>query len=111
MERMSYSYSKIRKCFDKIKSINFHVNKKAEHFSKWREINNLFDFCFENTGCLLFNTEWSPEYRDYTRMINEMKQYSKRELDETLYVCERYLKNQIISIYREMESGEVDSEL
>lgn len=111
MERMIYSYSKIQKCFDKIKSINFHVNSKAEHFSKWIEISHLFDFCFENTGCLLFNTEWSSEYRNYTKMINQMKQFSKKEMDKALRVCELYLKNEITSIYNEMKSGEVDSEL
>lgn len=111
MERMIYSYSKIQKCFDKIKSVNFHVNNKAEHFLKWIEISGLFDFCFDNTGCLLFNAEWSSEYRNYTKMINQMKQFSKKEMDKALRVCELFLKNEIASIYNEMESGEVDSEL
>lgn len=109
-EKATYSYSAVLDCVEALKNASFTVRKKAEHFAKWREVKALFELCYEKTGCLLFREDWSMEYQTYTKAVGRIKDVSGKELNRLLHVCERYLKNEIRSIYQAMEAGEVNAE-
>lgn len=109
-EKAIYSYSAVLDCVNALKHTSFTVQRKAEHFAKWREVKAMFELCYEKTGCLLFEEDWSGELDAYTKAVGRIKDYSGKELNQLLRACELYLKNQIRSIYQMMEAGEVDAE-
>lgn len=109
-EKAIYSYSAVLDCAKALKAASFTVQRKAEHFPKWREVKALFELCYEKTGCILFREDWSMELEAYTKAVGKIKEHSGKELNYLLHACERYLKNQIRSIYQMMEAGEVNAE-
>ena len=111
LEKATYSYSAVRDCIDAAKNVNETVSKKAEHFAKWMEMQKLLDLCYNKTGCVLFERDWPQEYEIYTKMQNNPKQYTKKEMDRAAHCLLRYIKNQLVDIYNMMERGEVNATL
>lgn len=112
-EKATYSYKALNECIAAIKGFTTTVSKRAEHFSKCFELEKLYDMCFEKTGCLLFEWEYTP-MKDYHKAINDgmcekTRRVSKKEYDELLKHATRYLKNEIFGIYKMMEYGEVNT--
>lgn len=110
-EKMTYSYSAVADCMEAIKNAAWTVDKKAEHFAKWMEVKRLFDICYEKTGCVLFEEGWCSYLEDYTKMQNEPKFYTKKEMDKILRRCIEYLWRELILIKEAMEAGDVNAEL
>lgn len=109
--RATYSQSALHECADKIKSASWTVKQKREHVEKcYGEVKQIFLFCFEKTGCLLFDTEYSP-WKDYSRLLcnNEVyKSHTKKEMDAALRQCYLFLAREINGILTMVRTGEVD---
>lgn len=105
MERMCYSYSALCECADMVKSFDWNVNKKAEHFSKCFAVKEVFEFCLRKTNCIIFEPYFSP-WELYLKAVDRNE--SKNELDRNLRNCYRFLCNELNSILRMMNNGEVD---
>ena len=102
----TYSRSALTKCVDLVRKTNWSVNKKAEHFSKCFEVKAVFDFCFEQTECLLFEAEYSP-WKDYLDAVSR-KTGPKKNLDLYLRCCYLFLCRELNGISTMMSTGEVN---
>ena len=80
--------------------------RSAEHFSKCFEVKKLFDLCYDETHCMLFDADFSP-WADYLKAVN--RKDTKRALDKELHNCYRFLANELNAIAALMRAGEVDS--
>lgn len=112
-EKAIYSYKAVNECISAIKGFTITVQKRAEHFSKCFELEKLYNMCLEKTGCILFDWEYTP-MKDYHKAVNDglcdkVRRVSKKEYDELLKHAARYLKNEILGIYKMMEHGEVNT--
>ncbi|MDE7423949.1 MAG: hypothetical protein K2N51_09680 [Lachnospiraceae bacterium] len=112
-EKAIYSYKAVNECIPTIKGFTTTVQKRAEHFSKCFELEKLYNMCFEKTGCLLFEWEYTP-MKDYHKAVNDglcdkVRKVRKKEYDELLKRAARCLKNEILGIYKMMEYGEVNT--
>ena len=58
--RACYSYSALQRCADAVKATNWTVRRSAEHFSKCFEVKKIFELCYDETHCLLFDPDFSP---------------------------------------------------
>ena len=105
-QRACYSYSALQRCADAVKATNWTVRRSAEHFSKCFEVKKLFDLCYDETHCMLFDADFSP-WADYLKAIN--RKDTKRALDKELHNCYRFLANELNAIAALMRAGEVDS--
>lgn len=105
-QRACYSYSALTRCADAVKATNWAVRRSAEHFSKCFEVKKLFDLCYDETNCLLFEADFSP-WADYLKAVN--RKDTKRVLDKELRACYRFLANELNAIAAAMRAGEVDS--
>lgn len=105
-QRACYSYSALTRCADAVKATNWTVRRSAEHFSKCFEVKKLFDLCYDETHCMLFDADFSP-WADYLKAIN--RKDTKCALDKELYNCHRFLANELNAIAALMRAGEVDS--
>lgn len=106
VNRMCYSYSALYKCADAVKATTWTVRRSAEHFSKCFEIKKVFELCYAETRCLLFDPDFSPWY-DYMKAVE--RKYTKKELDRKLRACYLFLANELNAILSDMRSGEVNS--
>ena len=88
------------------KATNWTVRRSAEHFSKCFEVKKLFDLCYDETHCMLFDADFSP-WADYLNAVN--RKDTKRALDKELHNCYRFLANELNAIAALMRAGEVDS--
>ena len=104
--KATYSYTAIKECIEVVNQINTTVNKKADHFPKLLEIKKVFDFCYNKTSCCLFDTKYTI-YEDYLNAIELGT--NKKELDKLLKFCKRYLQNELIAIYKSMQSNECNT--
>ena len=75
--RACYSYSALYRCAEAVKATTWTVRRSAEHFSKCFEIKKIFELCYEETHCLLFEPDFSPWY-DYLKAVDrkETKRFS-----------------------------------
>ena len=105
-QRACYSYSALTHCADAVKATNWTVRRSAEHFSKRFEVKKLFDLCYDETHCMLFDADFSP-WADYLKAVN--RKDTKRALDKELHNCYRFLANELNAIAALMRAGEVDS--
>ena len=105
-QRACYSYSALTHCADAVKATNWTVRRSAEHFSKCFEVKKLFDLCYDETHCMLFDADFSP-WADYLKAVN--RKDIKRALDKELHNCHRFLANELNAIAALMRAGEVDS--
>ena len=101
-----YSYSALQDCANAVKATAWTVDRRAEHFGKCFEVKKLFELCFEKTDCLLFDPEFSP-WHDYLKAVD--RKANKKELDERLRECYRFLCRELNGILAMMRSGEVRS--
>ena len=111
LEKMTYSYSALRECADLVKKTNWTVATKKEHFSKCFEIQKVFDFCLEKTGCMLFESDYSA-WKDYEKRVNvdvEHGKVTKKELDQLLKDCYLFVCRELNGILTMMASGEVNA--
>lgn len=70
------------------------------------EVKKLFDLCYDETHCMLFDADFSP-WADYLKAVN--RKDTKRALDKELHNCYRFLANELNAIAALMRAGEVDS--
>lgn len=105
-QRACYSYSALQRCADAVKATNWTVRRSAEHSSKCFEIKKVFELCYDETHCLLFDPDFSPWY-DYLKAVD--RKYTKKELDMKLRMCHRVLANELNAILTAMRAGEVDA--
>ena len=105
-QRACYSYSALTHCADAVKATNWTVRRSAEHFSKCFEVKKLFDLCYDETHCMLFDPDFSP-WHDYLKAVD--RKYTKKELDMKLRMCHRFLANELNAILAAMRAGEVDA--
>lgn len=113
IEKAIYSYKAVNECIVAIEEFTTTVQKRADHFSKCFELKILYNMCLEKTGCILFDWKYTP-MEDYHKAVNDglcdkIRKISKKEYDELLKRALRYLKNEILGIYRMMEYGEVNT--
>lgn len=104
-EKMTYSMSAVLECRDYLKTINTTVDKKMFHATKLMEIKKAYDFCYDKTKCMLFETDHSY-WQDYCKAVEAKA--SKKELDKLLATNVRFLRREIFEIYKAMELGEVN---
>ena len=105
-QRACCSYSALTHCADAVKATNWTVRRSAEHFSKCFEVKKLFDLCYDETHCMLFDADFSP-WADYLKAVN--RKDTKLALDKELHNCHRFLANELNAIAALMRAGEVDS--
>ncbi len=106
-ERACYSRSALRECVERVKATAWTVRTKGQHFSKCFEVEKVFDFCLEKTGCCLFETQFGP-WADYLRLVD--LKAPKKDLDAALRRCYRFLANELTGILTMIETGEVDAQ-
>lgn len=106
MQVATYSRSALNECAELVKQTAWTVSTKKEHFSKCFEVEKVFDFCLEKTGCILFEAEYSA-WKDYLKDVGP-KGTSKKALDADLRRCHRFICNELNEISRMMSSGEVN---
>lgn len=106
MERACYSVSALNETADRVKAIDWHVNRKNEHFAKCTEIEKVFAFAADNLNRFLFDPE--IELKDYRRMSYDFKSYKKTDLDQELNRLHRFIGNELNAILAMIRSGEVD---
>lgn len=104
--RACYSYSALYRCAEAVKATTWTVRRSAEHFSKCFEIKKIFELCYEETHCLLFEPDFSPWY-DYLKAVDRKE--TKKVLDRKLRTCHRFVCNQLTAILTDMNCGEVDA--
>ena len=104
---MAYSRTKINNCLNLVNQITETVASKKDHFAKWAEIKEVFDFCYENTNCILFSTNFSFQYEDYAKAVSNNE--TKKVLDNHLKACVRYLQKQVYAIKMSMDLGEIET--
>lgn len=106
LKRACYSYSALYKCADAVKATDWIVRRSAEHFSKCFEVKKLFELCYDETQCFLFDPDYSP-WLDYLKAVS--RKDTKRVLDQNLRTCYRFLANELNAILAAMKAGEVDA--
>lgn len=102
-----YILKNVKIAANAIKDFNITVNKKSDHFTKLSEIKKLFDICYDNTKCILFEYDFSYELELYTNAINNIKNHTNKELNKLLKQTYLYLKHQIIEILRIAENESI----
>ena len=65
-QRACYSYCALQRCADAVKVTNWTVRRSAEHFSKCFEVKKVFELCYDETHCMLFDPDFSP-WHDYLK--------------------------------------------
>ena len=105
-QRACYSYSALYRCADAVKATNWTVRRSAEHFSKCFEVKKVFELCYDETHCTLFDPDFST-WHDYLKAVD--RKYTKKELDMKLRMCHRFLGNELNAILTAMRAGEVDA--
>lgn len=105
--RACYDYNKIIETITLIKNTNWSVKHKAEHFAKYCEIKNIYEFASDNINKILFDPK--IELKEYGRAAFEHKMHTKKELDRLLKNSYYFICNEIRDIIRMMKTGEVDS--
>jgi len=111
MEKATYSYKNVNECIDKIKTLNTTARTKKDHFPIAFEVKKVYDFCYDKTGCCLFETRYS-DCEDYMKLLSmeiEHKKVTKKALDELLKRSVRFLQREILSIKAVMDTGEVNT--
>lgn len=86
--RACYSYSALYRCAEAVKATTWTVRRSAEHFSKCFEIKKIFELCYEETHCLLFEPDFSPWY-DYLKAVDrkETKKGSRLQAPHLPPLC------------------------
>lgn len=107
MGKATYSYKNVTDCIEKIEKLNCTVKTKGDHFPALREIKSVYNFCYDKTGCMLFDADFSPCY-EYSQLINKDK-VTKKKLDQALKNCILDLERQITGIRDAMERGQVNT--
>ena len=106
-EKATYYYNDLEKCAEQIKTIKLTVKHKNEHFYSASCVQKVFNFCYDHTHCMLF--EYDHSYaEDYLKAAYDYKRYTKKELDEKLKTCYRFLAEEIKDILIMGETGEVN---
>lgn len=106
-EKACYSRKALYECVDKVNALPGAARVRAEHSTLcYGVLAQTFDFCLEKTSCCLFERDFSP-WKDYAKVVKN--KFTKKEMDKLYACCVRFLKNQLIEIYKMMETGEVDS--
>lgn len=106
IEKATYSESAVLDCRDRIKEFDWTTDKKSKYtWERYRGLQELFEFCYQKTGCLLFADGWGP-FGDFSKAMSGKP--TKKDLDRTFKACERYLKQEITGIWQLMQSGEVN---
>lgn len=105
-QRACYSYCALQRCADAVKATNWTVRRLAEHFSKCFEVKKVFELCYDEAHCMLFDPDFSP-WHDYLKAVD--RKYTKKELDMKLRMCHRFLANELNAILAAMRAGEVDA--
>lgn len=105
-EKATYSTKAVLECRDRIRNFDWTTNKKSQYtWERCRELQNLFEFCYQKTNCILFADGWTP-FDDFSKAMSNKP--TKKELDRTFKACERYLKQEIFGIWQLMQAGEVN---
>ena len=104
--RACYSVSKLKAATDMVKAVNWNVNRKNEHFSKYMEIAKVFEFASVNLNRWLFDPE--IELKEYRDAVFNYKAYKAAELNEMLRRNYRYIANELNDILKSINNGEVD---
>lgn len=113
IEKAVYSESALVICEEAVKATRFHVDKRAEHFSKWAEVSRLFDLCWEQLNhCMLFEQSASYGMCEYTRLVNQMVDKTgkptKKVLDKALKDAGNHLKWELASFRTDILRGEIE---
>lgn len=101
-----YSVSKLKAAADMVKAINWSVNRKNEHFSKYTEIAKVYQYASDNLNRWLFDPE--IELKEYRQAAYNHKAYKAEELNKMLRRQYRYICNELNAILTAINSGEVD---
>lgn len=106
LERACYSVAALNKAAEMVNAINWTVKRKNEHFSKFMEIEKVYNFCSENLNRFLFDPD--IELKEYRQAAYNYKAYKAEELNSLLRQKYRYITNELNSILTSIRSGEVN---
>lgn len=106
LERACYSVAALNKAAEMVKAINWTVKRKNEHFSKFMEIEKVYNFCSENLNRFLFDPD--IELKEYRQAAYNYKAHKAEELNRLLRQNYIYITNELNSILTSIRSGEVD---
>lgn len=94
-----YSAKSLQNCYSALCSTRWSVRLKSEHMTRCCEVRELYAKCQVNLGCILFDPDMSPA-KDYLDMVKD-KKATKRQLDNQLRNCKRYLLYQFDEIEKD----------
>ena len=104
--RACYSVSKLKSAADMVKSINWSVSRKNEHFAKYMEIAEVYQYASDNLNRWLFDPE--VDLKDYRDAAFNYKVYKSEELNTMLRLKHLYICNELNDILKSINNGEVD---
>lgn len=89
----------IRICIDAVKAINITTTKKAGYFSIFYDIKKVYDFCYDMTSCMLFEYDCCDSMVELKKAIEDLKSYTKKDLEKMCKRSINYLKYQLSELY------------
>ena len=101
-----YSISKLKITVDMVKTINWSVKRKNEHFAKYIEIAKIYQYASDNLNRWLFDPE--IELKEYRNAAYNYKAYKAEELNKILCRQYRYICNELNAILTAINNGEVN---
>ena len=106
-KRATYSYSQIDAAFKTLKAFPKTTIKKAEHHHKLEEIRKLMWDVLYPINNYLFTPECNYSFENYQNAVKQ--QLTKKVMDDRLNYFFVSQWNELISIRRDMEYGEVNA--
>ena len=110
-DKMTYSYKAVFECRDAIKKFKWEAPKKKSDF--WNveiELDLLYQFLYNKTKCILFKPdEYNYYFWNFFKMVSIYKDATRKELAAALKENERFIKNELRTIYDMMERKEVNT--
>lgn len=98
-EKRDYNTTALRNCYRALCSARWSVRRKNEHVTRCCEVRELYAKCQVNLDCILFDPDISPA-KDYLDMVKD-KKVTKRQLDNQLRNCKRFLLYQFDEIEKD----------
>lgn len=103
---MTYSVREVLECRDRVNNFDWSTDKKSQYtWDRYRTLRELFEFCYAKTGSIGFAEGWNP-FDNFSKIMSQKT--TKKELDKAFKACERFLKWELVDIWRMMQAGEVN---
>lgn len=104
-KKACYSLSALNECVDVVKKLPLTIGQKQHEYMCYGPLLNAYDFCFDKTKCLLFESEYSP-WKDYANAVKA--KMSKKYKDMLYKNAVRFLQRELNGIKTMIMTGEID---